>query len=316
MALASRHLAVRLGIPVALAGVLGVLALFGGAHAARADDPGYLAAIKQARAICQAAAEGDRVAAAEAVIAVRHGTGESQSEAIGDLEADPPRFRLAAQRLQAVESALERPASPADPARAGAELRSILAESRYQANGPSLLDRIQAWLLEQLSRLLLFLAGGSGNIGRLIELAVAGAVGVGLAVFLARSLWSRRGRGTATAAARSRPRHAVDWFAEADRLAAAGDFPAALRALTSGVATALGGEGAWETSPLTVRELFVDAALSDPLRPLLVPFEASAYGHRQPDAAVYARAAEVAAPFRGAAPAAPGAPRPGTAQPR
>lgn len=287
-----------------LAGGLAALALVAGGHTARADQAGYLAAIKQARAICQTAAAGDQVAASEAVVALRQGTGESQSEAIGDLEADPPRFRLATQRLLAAESALGSSASPKDPTRAGAELRSILSESRYQANGPSLLDRVQAWLLEQLGRLLLFLAGGSGNIGRLIELAIAGAVGVALAVFLARSLWSRRGGATATVPSRARPRHAVDWFAEADRLAASGDYHAALRALTSGVATALGGEGAWETSPLTVRELFVGAAQSDPLRPLLIPFEASAYGHRRPDAAAYARAAEVAAPFRPQGPAA------------
>jgi hypothetical protein len=280
--------------------------LAGAGHAAAADGSAYLAAIKQARAICQTAEAGDQAAAAEAVVALRQGTGESQTEAIGDLEADPPRFRLAAQRLLAVESALGQTASPRDPATAAGELRSILSESRYQANGPSILDRIQAWLLEQLGRLLLFLAGGSGNLGRLIELAIAGAAGVALAVFLARSLWSRRGRGTATASVRGRPGHAVDWFAEADRLAAAGDFPAALRALTSGVATALGGEGAWERSPLTVRELFVRSAQSEPLHRLLVPFEASAYGHRQPDAAVYARAAEVAAPFRAGAPPSPG----------
>jgi hypothetical protein len=249
---------------------------------------------------CQTAEAGDQVAAAEAVIALRHGTGETQSEAIGDLEADPPRFRLATQRLLALESALGHTASPQDSAKASSELRAILAESRYQANGPSLLDRIQAWLVEQLGRLLRFLAGGSGNLGRLIELGVAGAAGVVIAVFLARSLWSRRGRATAGARVRSPRRDVVDWFAAADRLAATGDFPAALRALTSGVTTALGGETAWESSPLTVRELFASAAQSDPLRPLLTPFEASAYGHRQPDADVYARAAEVAAPFRAA----------------
>ena len=309
---------IPLALTVVFAIVVAVLTLLVGSRAARADDGLYLASIKHARAICEAAADGDQVAADNALIVLRQGTGETQAEAIADLETDPPQFRLAIQRLQAVESALGHPTSPSDPAKAGSDLRSILAESRYQANGPSLFDRLQAWLLDQLGRLLRFLAGGSGDIGRLIELAIAGAVGVALAVFLARSLWSRRGRGSATVAARLRPRYAVDWFAEADRLAAAGEFPAALRALTSAVATALGGEGAWETSPLTVRELFVGASQSDPLRPLLVPFEASAYGHREPDAAVYARAAEVAAPFRVAGPAVPpvGAATPGGTQPR
>ena len=155
-----------------------------------------------------------------------------------------------------------------------------------------------AWLLEQLVKLLAALAGGGGGAARLIESAVALTVGVAIAVFLGRSLWSRRGGAAATAADQSRPRPAVDWFAEADRRAAAGDYPGALRALTSAVATAIGGEGAWETSPLTVRELFVSSARIGPLRPLLIPFEASVYGHREPDAQTYARAVDVTLPYR------------------
>jgi hypothetical protein len=272
------------------------------APAVRADDAGYLAAVKQARDICQRAAPGDREAAAGAIAVLQQGTGDSQLEVVLDLQMSPPGFADAAQRLLAVEQAMQHQAAPRAGARADSELRSILSEARYQVNGPSIFDVVRAWLLDQLAKLLSLAVGGGGGIARLVEFAVAVGVGAAIAVFLARSLWSRRGVAPATSMARSKPGHAVDWFAEADRLAATGDFPAALRALTSGVATALGGQGAWETSPLTVRELLVRSARDDLEPPLLVPFEASAYGHRPTDAETYARAAEVAAPYRGIQP--------------
>jgi hypothetical protein len=273
------------------------------APAAAASERGdYLTAVKQARAICVSASPQDSGAALQAAGVLRHGAGDTQREVLDDLAAYPPRFDDAAQRLLAIEAAFGQQVAPANPGQAEAHLRSILAESRYQANGPSLFDRARAWLLEQLVRLLAALVGGGGGIAQLVEFAAALAVGVAIAVFLGQSLWSRRGGAVATTGKLLGPRPAVDWFAEADRRAAAGDYPGALRALTSAVATAIGGEGAWETSPLTVRELFVNSARIEPLRPLLIPFEASAYGHREPDAQVYARAAGVAQPYRDGVP--------------
>jgi hypothetical protein len=64
------------------------------------------------------------------------------------------------------------------------------------------------------------------------------------------------------------------------------------------VAATLAGEHTWEGSPLTVREIFQRAPDPARLRPLLMPFEAAIYGGRAVDAATYARAAQVAAPFR------------------
>jgi hypothetical protein len=89
-----------------------------------------------------------------------------------------------------------------------------------------------------------------------------------------------------------------DRFREADALAAAGDYAAAVRALAGGVAGSLGGEGAWEASPLTVRELFDRSERPEALRPLLLPFEAAVYGARTPDRAAYEEAAAAALPFR------------------
>lgn len=91
----------------------------------------------------------------------------------------------------------------------------------------------------------------------------------------------------------------VDFFREADRLAASRDYVAAIKALAGGVAVHLRGDHAWEHSPLTVRELFQESERAEALRPLLLSFEEASYGHRTPDAATYGRAAEAAAPYRG-----------------
>ncbi|HXM57080.1 MAG TPA: hypothetical protein VOB72_16900, partial [Candidatus Dormibacteraeota bacterium] len=72
----------------------------------------------------------------------------------------------------------------------------------------------------------------------------------------------------------------------------------AVRALAWAVAAALADERAWEVSPLTVRELFARAPEPAGLRPLLLAFEAAAYGDRPPDAAAYRRAEAAAAPYR------------------
>ena len=71
-----------------------------------------------------------------------------------------------------------------------------------------------------------------------------------------------------------------------------------MRELTGAVATVLGGEGAWDVSPLTVRELFARAGRLGELRPLLRAFEEAVYGHRPVDRQMYEAAAAVAAPFR------------------
>jgi hypothetical protein len=96
-------------------------------------------------------------------------------------------------------------------------------------------------------------------------------------------------------------RQGPDHFAEADRLAAAGDLAGAVRALAGGVAVALGDERDWELSPLTVREIFARAPQPAGLRPLLVAFEAAVYGGRAPGADGYREAAAAAAPLRVAA---------------
>jgi len=204
-------------------------------------------------------------------------------------------------RLLELQAALRAEAKTPDPAAAAAKLRAILADGRYQPQQPSLFDRFVQWVVQRLADLLRGLhAGGGGSAPPLlaIEVAVAAVILLLLLFFLARA-GIGRGAGLAVRARRrGRASSADEYFEAADRMAAAGDWSGALRALAGGVATRLGGPGAWEHSPLTVRELFRARGLLERLRPVLVPFEAAMYGHRGVDRETYERAAAVAAPYR------------------
>jgi hypothetical protein len=128
---------------------------------------------------------------------------------------------------------------------------------------------------------------------------------LGLGLLLAIEL-RRRGGGNPKHRAEPGPQKpARDHFADADRLAAQGDYRRAVMALAGGVAAALGGDDAWDRSTLTVRELFRHAPRPGSLRPLLLLFEGASYGERQPGAEDYRSAAAAAAPFRAATAAAP-----------
>ena len=269
----------------------------GARPAAAAGDVGaYRASVFEALTILRTR-PATSATAADAALALRRGTGDTQPEILQDLELSPPAISDATQRLAALDGALQRPADTADRADADRKLTAILSQARYAEAGPNLVQQAIDYLLRQLARLLSAATGGSPLLA-LVEIGVA--VGVALLVLglLLRILLSPRGAGEAATDRRRAPERARHAFAEADRLAAAGDYPGALRALTSAVATALGGIGTWETSPETVRELFRREGLLDALQPLLLPFEAAAYGRREPDAATYQGAARAAAPFR------------------
>lgn len=269
---------------------------------AAADDVGtYRDAVRQAHAIVvEGQRQHDPSAGLAAARVLAGPVGDSQPEILDDLRRQPPNLADADSRLTALESALGSPADPPDPARAAADLHRILALPRYDAMraSPSLLDQAVAWLLRRLVDFLSALGFGGGGAALVRILLVGSALAViVIAVLVIRDLRARRRRGLVGGGLTAR-QMAADRFAEADRLAAAGDYVAALRALAGGVSAALGGEGAWEVSPLTVRELFRRADRPEALRPLLLPFEAAVYGHRQPDGGVYAQAAEAAAPYR------------------
>jgi hypothetical protein len=230
----------------------------------------------------------------------------------GTQAAEPPRPDYAASVDRALQTLRDAPADDRaassssafvpEPSRAHQAVRDILAQPQYSGlgQGQSLGDRIRdallralVWVLEHVS--------GTGASGFLRLLAIPGlVVAAAVAVIVVRSTrWSgRRDARTSRNGSADSGGPAADRFAAADRLAAAGDLEAAIRALAGAVAVTLGGDRAWEVSPLTVRELFSRAADPEPLRPLLLAFEAAVYGERPPDAAAYRLAAAAAAPFR------------------
>jgi hypothetical protein len=289
------RLAAALAATVLAAGVLAAAA----AAPALAARPGYADSVDRALAILRTAPADDRAAARQAADVLEAGTGDSQPEILADLRARPPDVPDARARLTALARADRSPAFAPEPGRASRAIDDILAQPRYAGlrQGPSLWDRF----LEALGRLLLWVldrAGGvPGGLGLALVLAAALAL-AGVAVVVARSAWWAGRREQLSGPPAPGGSAARDRFGEADRLAAAGDLGGALRELAGGVAAALGDARAWEASPLTVRELFARAPDPVALRPLLVTFEAAAYGDRPPAPEAYRAAAAAAAPFR------------------
>jgi hypothetical protein len=263
----------------------------------------YKQAVQQTYDLVRDARPNDTATAQQALSVLEAGTGRTQREIIADLSAKPPDFADATSRLRELLDALDNPATTADPAQAQQQLHDVLALHRYDAihRPPTPLERLQQWLNDRFNDLLRFLFGRGG--GALLGIPdvyfyfVGVAVVAAVAVIIFRSTRGRLKDGL-VANAPSGPRAPADYFAEADRLAAAGDRVGAIRALCAGVAATLAGERTWEGSPLTVREIFQHAQEPARLRPLLEPFEAAIYGGRDVDPETYARAAVVAAAFR------------------
>jgi len=263
--------------------------------------PTYREAVQEAYDLVSNAAPGDTAPAVRAAAVLEAASGQSQQEILADLLRRPPDYQDAADRLSALLAALDQPAGTADPALARQRLHDVLAMSRYDPlhRPPTLFERFGHWVQDRLADLLRFITGnraGGQAPGILFYLAGAATL-VAVAVV---AFGSTRGRfGQAVHASRpAGPRPPADYFAEADRLSAAGDRVGAIRGLCAGVAATLAGERTWEGSPLTVREIFQRAPDAAGLRPLLLPFEAAIYGGRDVDEETYRRAEQVAAPFR------------------
>jgi len=272
----------------------------GPALAGPPPPPPYQAAVQEAYDLAKNAAPADIAPAVRAASILEAASGQSQQEILGDLQRRPPDYQDATERLAALLAALNQPADTADPALARQRLHDVMSMSRYDAlhRPPSLLERLAQWIRDRVADLLRFLTGGAGGEVPGVIYYLAGAatlIAVAVVVFL-----STRGRfGQEVGPMRaSGPRPPADYFAEADRLSAAGDRVSAIRALCAGVAATLAGERTWEGSPLTVREIFQRAPDAAGLRPLLVPFEAAIYGGREVDETTYRLAEAVAAPFR------------------
>lgn len=284
-------------LPLALA--------FAATTSAAADSPTpaeYRQAVQDAYVIVSGSSPNDTIAAQSALTRLEAGTGQTQPEVIADLKRTPPDLADAKDRLRSLLDALSEPAVTTNPAEAQARLHDVMSMRRYDAlhQPPSLLDRLSQWVNDRIADFLRLLFGGGGRgtaVPDLFFYIVGTVVVAAVAVVVFRSARGRFAQSVSEGQPVG-PRAPSDYFAEADRLAAAGDRVAAIRALCAGVAATLAGERTWEGSPLTVREIFRRAPEPDRLRPLLLPFEAAVYGRRDVDAATYARAVEAAAPFR------------------
>src|SRR3989442_1520162 len=137
---------------------------------------------------------------------------------------------------------------------------------RYDAlnRPPSLIDRFTQWVQERIDALLRLLFGNRGGPQAPLwwYYAVSMAVVAALVFIVVRA---SRGRFTENRGLPAGgPRPPADYFAEADRLASAGDRVGAIRALCAGVAATLAGERTWEGSPLTVRERLMAGSFDTP----------------------------------------------------
>ena len=294
-------------VAIALAS-LGLAACLAWPLTAGADPlpPNYRQAIVDTIAIVSNAQPGDVATAQKALAVLDAGTSGSQPEIEQDLRTRPPDFKDANTRLHALLDALSSPASTADPTLAKQQLHDVLAMKRYDPlhQPPTLLDRISQWIQDRIGDLLRFLFGSAGRGGQAVPTVYFYILSATLIAVAAVIIFrSTRGHLSADAMARATmgPRAPADFFADADRLARAGDRVGAIRALCAGVAATLAGEHSWTGSPLTVREIFQRAGEPARLRPLLRPFEAAVYGGRDIDPATYATAEVAAAPFRKAA---------------
>src|SRR2546430_3199671 len=218
------------------------------------------------------------------------------------LQQAPPDLADADERLQALYPTLKAGVDPPDPASAGDQLQRILSQPRYSGlrAGPSLLEQIFSFIVHKIADFLSWAGVGNLhlNVPIWVWLGLGLAVVILIVVWLMRGILGRGGREARVRAGRLPVRPHLDFFADADRLAAGHDYASAIKALAGAVSVRLRGEQAWEHSPFTVRELFQQSDQAEGLRPLLLSFEEASYGHRTPDAAAYARAAEAAAPYR------------------
>ncbi|HEX6489106.1 MAG TPA: hypothetical protein VF137_09610 [Candidatus Dormibacteraeota bacterium] len=261
----------------------------------------YLDSVRQAERYL-AAEHPSAGSIAAAARALDGGTSCRQPEIADDLNAKPPDIGDARARLRGLDTALSRPLHPASGVET--QLRRMGSAAPYNREQPeSPGDLLSGWIQAREASIFSGCGGWGALLVSVLQWLGLALLVAGLALVAFRFLRARWGtqQDAGQAVEADRLRTAAERFAAADRLAGAGDFAAALRELASAVATALGGEMAWDASPLTVRELFSRAGRLPELRPLLRGFEDAVYGHRPVTREVYEAAAAAAAPYRAGA---------------
>jgi hypothetical protein len=282
--------------------LLGLLSALRAAPASASPADDYTNAVHRALTLVQFGERGDLPSVQQAIDVLVQGTGTSQPEVLRDLRKNPPDLADADQRLQALYTTLQARVDTPDPTQAQHQLQAILSQPRYSGinAGPSLPEQILSFILARIGDLLSWLGVGNLhlNIPLWLWLAIGAVAVIGIIAWPIRGGLSRGGREARLRSSAPMARRRIDFFGEADRLAAMRDYAAAIHALAGGVSVQLRGEHVWDHSPYTVRELFQQSDRAEALRPLLLSFEEVSYGHRTPDAATYARASEAAAAYR------------------
>ncbi|MFN2464684.1 MAG: hypothetical protein ABR598_00285 [Candidatus Dormibacteria bacterium] len=254
----------------------------------------YRMSLARSREVLRAATGTDATRRAAEAARVLHQGAPTELEAISAVEAQPPRLAEAESRVDAALRALDQVATDPDPAATNARLQGILAESRYHPDqGPlafvrELFTRFLGWLTQP----------GAALFKWILILLVAGLTLLAIALLVPALrgplLRRRKDSGLGAPAADVIP----EYFREAEASAARGDHGGAIRALTAGTMELISGNRSFAASPLTVRETFSRAGTGPVLRPLLLAFERSYYGHHEPTAADYLAASAAARAFQ------------------
>ena len=231
---------------------------------------------------------------ASRAITILQARAPGELEVVQFLQAHPPDTADARSRLDTNIAAFEVASSDPNPVTTEQRLRQVLAQSRYHPDeGP--LAAIAGFIGRLVDSLL---RPGQGVLQAILLLLLAGLLGlvVILAIPALRNPLLRRRRVFAGLVDGSSG--VPEYFATADRLAAEADYGAAVRALVAGTMELISGERSFAASPLTVRETFRRSDAMQVLRPLLLAFERSYYGHHDAAQADYAAAGAAARAYR------------------
>jgi hypothetical protein len=283
------------GVGIAAALLLGVAGWGLAAQPAALDtrQQAYRGALVGARDSLDPTRAGDPALAVRALDILRL-QAPGEIDAIHMLRAQPPQTVAARGRLDSSIAAMARAARDPDPAASQARLREILAQSHYHPDqGP--LAFVGSLLVRLLQALL---SPGAGIFGWLVLLLLVGLLAL-IVVLLVPALRGplRRSRNGAVSSVDG-PAAVPPYFRTADTLAAKGDHAGAVRALVAGTMEMISGERSFTASPLTVRETFNRSPGASFLRPLLLGFERSYYGHHETTPEEYQAAAASAHRYR------------------
>ncbi|MEA2684286.1 MAG: hypothetical protein QOK05_2614 [Chloroflexota bacterium] len=282
-----------LGVALVLLAGAAVPVLAAPAAGLDTQQQAYLEAATAARDSLDPARPQDLAATRRALNILRVGA-PGEVDAIHLLESQPPQTIPARARLDSSIAAMDRAIRDPDPQATETQLSRIMAQSRYHPDqGPmafigNLLIQFLNWIFRP----------AGGVLGWAFILLLLGVVLV-VVLLLVPALRGplRRGRDDRIDAAAGLGA-VPEYFRVADGLAAKGDFAGAVRALAAGTMEMISGERSFTASPLTVRETFNRSGGARALRPLLLGFERSYYGHRETRREDYDEAAAAAHAYR------------------